>query len=44
MGVNIHTSLAVTADGLVLRVLDQRGYKRLERREERLAKERPIEE
>jgi hypothetical protein len=47
-GVNIHTSLAVTADDLVLGVLDQRGYKRPERREEMLTKERqknrPIEE
>jgi hypothetical protein len=48
MGVNIHTCLAVTPDGLVLGVLDQKGYNRPERREEELTKERqrnrPIEE
>jgi hypothetical protein len=48
MGVNIHTSLAVTPDGLVLGALDQRGYKRPEGREETLTaerqKDRPIEE
>jgi hypothetical protein len=48
MGVNIHTCLAVTPDGLVLGALDQRGYNRPEAREEALTKEqqknRPIEE
>jgi hypothetical protein len=48
MGVNIHTCLAVTPDGLVLGALDQRGYNRPEGREETLTKEqqknRPIEE
>jgi hypothetical protein len=48
MGVNIHTCLAVTPDGLVLGALDQMGYNRPEPREETLTKEqqknRPIEE
>jgi hypothetical protein len=48
MGVNIHTCLAVTPDGLVLGALDQRGYNRPEPRNETLTREqqknRPIEE
>jgi hypothetical protein len=48
MGVNIHTCLAVTPDGLVLGALDQRGYNRTEPRNETLTREqqknRPIEE
>jgi hypothetical protein len=48
MGVNIHTCLTVTPDGLVLGALDQRGYNRPKPREETLTKEqqknRPIEE
>jgi hypothetical protein len=48
MGVNIHSCLAVTPDGLVLGALDQTGYNREEPRNERLTREqeknRPIEE
>ncbi|MDR1957992.1 MAG: hypothetical protein LBQ54_02940, partial [Planctomycetaceae bacterium] len=48
MGVNIHTCLAVTPDGLVLGALDQMGYNRPEPRNETLTREqqknRPIEE
>jgi hypothetical protein len=36
MGVNIHSCLAVTPDGLVLGVLDQTGYNRREPRNETL--------
>jgi hypothetical protein len=38
MGVNIHTCLAVTPDGLVLGALDQRGYNRPEPRNETLTR------
>jgi hypothetical protein len=48
MGVNIHTCLAVTPDGLVLGALDQMGYNREEPRNETLTREqqknRPVEE
>jgi hypothetical protein len=48
MGVNIHSCLAVTPDGLVLGVLDQMGYNRREPRNETLTREqqknRPVEE
>jgi hypothetical protein len=39
MGVNIHSCLAVTPDGLVLGVLDQMGYNRREPRNETLTRE-----
>jgi hypothetical protein len=48
LGVNIHSCLAVTADGLVLGVLDQSGYNREEPKDESAShdgkKTRPIEE
>ena len=48
MGVNIHSRIAVTPDGLVLGVLDQTGYNRKEPKNETLTREeqknRPIEE
>jgi hypothetical protein len=48
MGVNIHSCLAVTPEGLVLGVLDQRGFNRREPKNTTLTKEqqknRPIEE
>jgi hypothetical protein len=48
MGVNIHSSLAVTPEGLVLGVLDQMGFNRAERKNTVLTREqqknRPIEE
>jgi hypothetical protein len=40
MGVNIHSCLAVTPDGLVLGALDQMGYNREEPRKETLTRER----
>jgi hypothetical protein len=47
-GVNIHSCLAVTSDGLVLGVLDQSGYNRPEAKDETAShdskKTRPIEE
>jgi hypothetical protein len=47
-GVNVHSCLAVTADGLVLGVLDQSSYNRKEPRDESASHEskktRPIEE
>jgi hypothetical protein len=47
-GVNIHSCIAVTAEGLVLGVLDQRHYNRPEPKDTSLSKEqkknRPIEE
>jgi hypothetical protein len=48
LAVNIHTCLAVTVDGLVLGVLDQSSYNRLEAKDESAThdskKIRPIEE
>jgi hypothetical protein len=48
MGVNIHSCLAVTPEGLVLGVLDQMGFNREERKNTSLTREqqknRPIEE
>jgi hypothetical protein len=48
MGVNIHSCLAVSPEGLVLGVLDQRGFNRVERKNTALTREqqknRPIEE
>jgi hypothetical protein len=48
LGVNVHSCLAVTADGLVLGVLDQSGYNRAEPKDETASREskkvRPIEE
>ncbi|MDR2632630.1 MAG: IS4 family transposase [Treponema sp.] len=48
LGVNVHSCLAVTSDGLVLGVLDQAGYNREEPRDESASHEskkvRPIEE
>jgi hypothetical protein len=48
MGVNIHSCLAVTPDGLVLGALDQMGYNREEPENESLTREqqknRPVEE
>jgi hypothetical protein len=48
LGVNIHSCLAVTGDGLVLGVLDQSGYNRPEAKDESAShdskKVRPIEE
>jgi hypothetical protein len=48
MGVNIHSCLAVTPEGLVLGVLDQTGFNRAERKNTALTREqqknRPIEE
>jgi hypothetical protein len=40
MGVNIHSCLAVTPDGLVLGALDQTGYNREELKNETLTRER----
>ncbi|MDR2078728.1 MAG: hypothetical protein LBP74_03270 [Treponema sp.] len=48
MGVNIHSGLAVTTEGLVLSTLDQMGFNREERKNTTLTREqrknRPIEE
>ncbi|MDR1105458.1 MAG: IS4 family transposase [Treponema sp.] len=48
LGVNVHSCLAVTSDGLVLGVLDQSGYNRSEAKDESAShdskKVRPIEE
>jgi hypothetical protein len=48
LGVNIHSGLAVTPEGLVLGVLDQMGFNRAERKNTALTRERrknrPIEE
>jgi hypothetical protein len=48
LGVNVHSCLAVTAEGLVLGVLDQSGYNREEAKDESASHEskkvRPIEE
>jgi hypothetical protein len=48
MGVNIHSCLAVTPEGLVLGMLDQMGFNRAERKNAALTREqqknRPIEE
>jgi hypothetical protein len=48
LGVNVHSCLAVSADGLVLGVLDQSGYNREEAKDESASHEskkvRPIEE
>jgi hypothetical protein len=48
LGVNIHSCIAVTADGLVLGVLDQSGYNRPEVKDEPASHEskkvRPVEE
>jgi hypothetical protein len=48
MGVNIHSCIAVTGDGLVLGMLDQMGFNRSERKNTVLTREqqknRPIEE
>jgi hypothetical protein len=48
LGVNVHSCLAVTGDGLVLGVLDQSGYNRPEAKDESAShdskKVRPIEE
>jgi hypothetical protein len=48
MGVNVHSCLAVTEEGLVLGVLDQSGYNRSEAKDETASHEskkvRPIEE
>jgi hypothetical protein len=48
MGVNIHSCLAVTPEGLVLGVLDQMGFNRAERKNTAMTREqqknRPIEE
>jgi hypothetical protein len=48
MGINMHSCLAVTPEGLVLGMLDKRGFNRAERKNTTVTREqqknRPIEE